>query len=141
MVLNYLGYMMADKGKQLPEALKMIRKAVELEPMNGAYLDSLGWVYFKMGEYELAEENLRQAVARDQTDPALHDHLGELYEKTGRIRLAVAQWELSLAEYAKSAPIDVEPGDVAKVQRNLDNARLKLTREDNAIGQPTGGKL
>jgi tetratricopeptide (TPR) repeat protein len=141
MTLNYLGYMLADKGIRLPEALKMIRKAVELEPMNGAYLDSLGWVYFKMGEYELAEENLRQAVARDQTDPALHDHLGELYEKTGRIRLAVAQWELSLAEYAKSAPIDVEPGDVAKVQRNLDNARLKLTREDNAIGQPTGGKL
>jgi tetratricopeptide (TPR) repeat protein len=136
MTLNYLGYMLADKGIRLPEALKMIRKAVELEPMNGAYLDSLGWVYFKMGEYELAEENLRQAVARDQTDPALHDHLGELYEKTGRIRLAAAQWELSLAEYAKSAPIDVEPGEVAKVQRKLDNARLKLTREDNAIGQP-----
>jgi tetratricopeptide (TPR) repeat protein len=113
MTLNYLGYMLADKGIRLPEALKLIRKAVELEPMNGAYLDSLGWVYLKMGEYELAEENLRQAVARDQTDPALHDHLGELYEKTGRIRLAAAQWELSLAEYAKSAPIDVEPGEVA----------------------------
>ena len=136
MTLNYLGYMLADKGIRLPEALKLIRKAVELEPMNGAYLDSLGWVYLKMGEYELAEENLRQAVARDQTDPALHDHLGELYEKTGRIRLAAAQWELSLAEYAKSAPIDVEPGEVAKVQRKLDNARLKLTKEDNAIGQP-----
>jgi tetratricopeptide (TPR) repeat protein len=135
--LNYLGYMLADKGIRLPEALKMIRKAVELEPMNGAYLDSLGWVYFKMGEYELAEENLRQAVARDQTDPALHDHLGELYEKTGRIRLAVAQWELSLAEYAKSAPIDVEPGDVAKVRRKLDNARLKLGKENNSLGQPS----
>ena len=109
MTLNYLGYMLADKGTRLPEALKMIRKAVELEPMNGAYLDSLGWVYFKMGEYELAEENLRQAVERDQTDPTVHDHLGDLYEKTGRIRLAAAQWELSLAEYAKSAAADVEP--------------------------------
>ncbi len=104
MTLNYLGYMLADKGMRLPEALKMIRKAVELEPMNGAYLDSLGWVYFKMGEYELAEENLRQAVERDQSDPTVHDHLGDLYEKTGRIRLAAAQWELSLAEYAKSRP-------------------------------------
>ena len=74
----------------------MIRKAVELEPMNGAYLDSLGWAYFKMGQYELAEENLRQAVERDQTDPTVHEHLGDLYEKTGRIRLAAAQWELSL---------------------------------------------
>ena len=69
MTLNYLGYMLADKSMRLPEALKMIRKAVDLEPMNGAYLDSLGWVYFKMGEYELAEDNLRQAVQRDQTDP------------------------------------------------------------------------
>ena len=49
MVSNYLGYMLADKGTKLPEALKMIRKAVEQEPMNGAYLDSLGWAYFKMG--------------------------------------------------------------------------------------------
>ena len=61
----------------------MIRKAVELEPMNGAYLDSLGWAYFKLGQYELAEENLRQAVERDQTDPTVHDHLGDLYDKTG----------------------------------------------------------
>ena len=100
-VLNYLGYMLADKGTRLPEALKMIRKAVEIEPMNGAYLDSLGWAYFKLGQYELAEENLRQAVERDQTDPTVHDHLGDLYEKTGRIRLAAAQWELSLSEYSK----------------------------------------
>ena len=57
------------KACKLPEALKMVRKAVEQEPMNGAYLDSLGWVYFKMGQYELAEENLRQAVERDADRP------------------------------------------------------------------------
>ena len=136
MTLNYLGYMLADKSMRLPEALKMIRKAVELDPMNGAYLDSLGWVYFKMGEYELAEENLRQAVERDQTDPTVHDHLGDLYEKTGRIRLAASQWELSLAQYAKSAVDDVEPGDVAKVQRKLETARVKMARQDSATGQP-----
>jgi tetratricopeptide (TPR) repeat protein len=136
MTLNYLGYMLADKGMRLPEALKDIRKAVELEPMNGAYLDSLGWVYFKMGEYELSEENLRQAVERDQTDPTVHDHLGDLYEKTGRIRLAAAQWELSLAEYAKSVAADVEPADVAKVQRKLSTARVKLAKQEDATGQP-----
>jgi tetratricopeptide (TPR) repeat protein len=136
MTLNYLGYMLADKNMRLPEALKLIRKAVELEPMNGAYLDSLGWAYFKLGDYELAEENLRQAVARDQSDPTVHDHLGDLYEKTGRIRLAAAQWELSLAEYAKSSPADVEPGDVAKVQKKLETARVKLAKQESAIGSP-----
>ena len=134
-VLNYLGYMLADKGNRLPEALKMIRKAVELEPMNGAYLDSLGWAYFKLGQYELAEENLRQAVERDQTDPTVHDHLGDLYEKTGRIRLAAAQWELSLSEYSKSAPPDVEPTDVAKVQKKLETARVRLAKQENSTGQ------
>jgi tetratricopeptide (TPR) repeat protein len=136
MTLNYLGYMLADRGIRLPEALKLIRKAVEQDPMNGAYLDSLGWVYFKMGEFELAEENLRQAVERDQTDPTVHDHLGDLYEKTGRIRLAAAQWELSVAEYAKTPPDDIEPGDMAKVQHKLETARVKLAKQDSATGQP-----
>jgi len=136
MTLNYLGYMLADRGTRLPEALTLIRKAVEMEPMNGAYLDSLGWVYFKMGEYELAEENLRQAVERDRTDPTVHDHLGELYAKTGRIRLAAAQWELSLAEYAKSASADADPADVAKVQRKLESARVKLAKQESATGTP-----
>ena len=136
MTLNYLGYMLADKGTRLPEALKFIRKAVEIDPMNGAYLDSLGWAYFKLGQYEEAEENLRQAVERDQTDPAVHDHLGELYEKTGRIRLAAAQWELSLAEYAKSSPSDIEPGEVAKVQRKLETARVKLAKQESTTGTP-----
>lgn len=134
-VLNYLGYMLADKGMRLPEALKMIRKAVELEPMNGAYLDSLGWAYFKLGQFELAEENLRQAVERDQTDPTVHDHLGDLYEKTGRIRLAATQWELSLSEFSKSAVPDVEPTEVAKVQKKLETARVKLAKQENTSGQ------
>jgi tetratricopeptide (TPR) repeat protein len=134
MTMNYLGYMMADKGTRLTEALGLIRKAVELEPMNGAYLDSLGWAYFKLGQYELAEENLRQAVERDQTDPTVHDHLGDLYEKTGRIRLAAAQWELSLAEYSKSLAADVDPGDAAKVQHKLENARVKLAKQESTVG-------
>jgi tetratricopeptide (TPR) repeat protein len=134
MTLNYLGYMMADKNTHLPEALTMIRKAVQLEPMNGAYLDSLGWVYFRLGEYELAEQNLRQAVNRDQTDPTVHEHLGDLYEKTGRIRQAAAQWELSLAQYAKSDPADIDQADISKIQKKLDSARIKLAKKENAAG-------
>jgi tetratricopeptide (TPR) repeat protein len=134
--LNYLGFMLADKGNRLPEALKMTQKAVELEPMNGAYLDSLGWTYFKLGQYEPAEEKLLQAVERDQTDPTVHDHLGDLYEKTGRIRLAAAQWELSLSLYAKTVATDVEPGDVSKVEHKLETARVKLAKQESAAGQP-----
>jgi tetratricopeptide (TPR) repeat protein len=133
MTLNYLGYMWADKGEKLPDALKMIKKAVDQEPWNGAYLDSLGWVYFKMGEYEMAEDNLRQAVNRTQTDPTVHMHLGDLYEKTGRIRLAAAQWELSLDEFNKSLSADVEPGDVARVQKKLEGARVKLAKEEGSV--------
>ncbi len=133
MTLNYMGYMWADKGLRLPEALKMVKKAVEIEPMNGAYLDSLGWVYFKMGEYELAEDNLRQAVNRTQTDPTVHEHLGDLYEKTGRIRLAAAQWQLSLDEFNKSSAADIEPGDVAKVEKKLEGARVRLAKEEGAV--------
>ncbi len=136
LTLNYFGYMLADKGTRLPEALQLIRKAVEQEPMNGAYLDSLGWVYFKMGQYELAEENLLQAVERDRTDPTVHDHLGDLYEKTGRFRLAAAQWEASLAESAKSAPADIDSAETAKVQKKLESARGKLAKEESVLGLP-----
>jgi cytochrome c-type biogenesis protein CcmH/NrfG len=87
-----------------------------------------------MGEYELAEQYLRQAVERDRTDPTVHDHLGDLYEKTGRIRLAAAQWEISLAQFSKSSPAEVEPSEVAKVRKKLENARVKLAKENRAMG-------
>lgn len=129
--LNYLGYMLANHGKDLPQALVMIRKAVQLEPMNYAYLDSLGWVYFKMGNYTEAEKNLRQACERDSTDPTVHDHLGQLYEKTGRLKLAAEQWELSLKEFAHTLPADAEPGELGKVQKRLDSVRTRLAKESS----------
>jgi predicted Zn-dependent protease len=120
--------MLADQGKELPDALKMIRQAVDLEPQNGAYLDSLGWVYFKTGQYTQAEENLRKANERMNTDPTVHDHLGEVYEKTGKLKMAVAQWERSMTEYAGMLPADADPEDVQKVQRKLESARVKLAK-------------
>jgi tetratricopeptide (TPR) repeat protein len=127
-ILNYLGYMLADRGVRLPEALTMIRKAVELDPQNYAYLDSLGWAYYKSGQYALAEENIRKANERNNGDPTIHDHLGEVYEKTGKLKLAVAQWERSMTEYAHSLAADADPDDVAKVQHKLENARVKLSK-------------
>jgi tetratricopeptide (TPR) repeat protein len=132
MTLNYLGYMLGDRGVKLDDALGMVQKAVQLDPQNGAYLDSLGWVYFKMGQYALAEANLRKASERIGQDPQVHDHLGELFEKTGRLKMAAGQWEQSLQEYARTIPADAEPGDVNKVQKKLDSARVKLAKEEGA---------
>ena len=134
--LNNLGFMLADKTTRYTDALKYIRKAVDLEPMNGAYLDSLGWVYYKLGDYEPAEEYLRKAVERTATDPTVHDHLGDLYEKTGRIRLAASQWEISLAQFQKAAAADVDPAEVARVQKKLESARTRLAKQDSVIGNP-----
>jgi tetratricopeptide (TPR) repeat protein len=136
MTLNYLGYMLADRGIKLDDALTMVQKAVQLDPQNGAYLDSLGWVYFKMGQYALAEANLRKATERIDKDPQVHDHLGELYEKTGRLKLAASQWEQSLQEYAHTVPADAEPSDVNKVQKKLDTARVKLAKQESAGASP-----
>src|SRR6201981_1464027 len=73
MTLNYLGYMLADRGVKLEEALALIKKAVELEPSNGAYLDSLGWAYYRLGKYDQAEEQLVKASQRIGTDPHMTD--------------------------------------------------------------------
>jgi tetratricopeptide (TPR) repeat protein len=131
LTLNYLGYMLADRGVRLNEALTMIKKAVELDPQNYAYLDSLGWAYYKLGQYTLSEESLTKAVARNSTDPTVHDHLGELYEKTNRLKLAAAQWEQSLNQYARTDSADADPGDVSKVQKKLDSARVRLAKESS----------
>ena len=126
--LNYLAYMFAERGVKLPEALTMVKRAVELDPQNYAYLDSLGWVYFKMGEYALAEDQLQKAVDRNATDPTVHDHLGQTLEKEGKLKPAVAQWERALAEYNRSLPADIEPDDVSKLHKRLDNAKVKLAK-------------
>ena len=128
--LNYLGYMLADQNMQLEEALGYIKRAVDLDPANGAYLDSLGWAYFRLGKYDLAEENLLKASQKINTDPTVHDHLGDLYQKTGRLKLAAANWERALTEWNRTISAEVDPGDVARVQKKLDSAKMKLARED-----------
>lgn len=129
MVLNYLGYMLADRGVRVEEALGYLKKAVQLDPQNGAYLDSIGWAYYKVGDYPLAEENLRRATDRIGSDPTVQDHLGEVYAKTGRLKLAAAAWERALDEWNKSVPADVDQNDVAKVQKKLESAKVKLAKQ------------
>lgn len=127
--LNYLGYMLVDRGVRIEEGLNLVKRAVELDPQNGAYLDSLGWAYFKLGNYDLAEENLRKAVARISNDATIHDHLGDLYLKTGRLKLAAAHWERALDEWNKTVAAEVDSNDVAKVQKKLEAARVRLAQQ------------
>src|SRR5437588_4689094 len=131
MTLNYLGYMLADRGVKLEEALGLIKKAVELEPSNGAYLDSLGWAYFRLGKYDQAEEQLVKASQRIGTDPTVHDHLGDVYQKTGRLKLAVAHWERAVAEWNKTVAPEVDTDLFASVQKKLESAKVRLAREQS----------
>jgi tetratricopeptide (TPR) repeat protein len=131
MTLNYLGYMLADRGVKLEEALGLIKKAVELEPSNGAYLDSLGWAYYRLGKYDQAEEQLVKASQRIGTDPTVHDHLGDVYQKTGRLKLAVAHWERAVAEWNKTVAPEIDTDLFASVQKKLESAKVRLAREQS----------
>ena len=129
MTLNYLGYMLADRGVKLEEALTLIKRAVDLDPSNGAYLDSLGWAYFRLGKYDQAEEQLLKASQRIGTDPTVHDHLGDLYQKTGRLKLAAVHWERAVTEWNKTVAAEVDNDDVARVQKKLESAKVKLAQQ------------
>ncbi len=127
--LNYLGYMLADRAVKLDEASQMIKKALVIVPNSGAFLDSLGWVYFRQGKFNEAEDLLRQALDHIGTDPTVHEHLGDVYFKEGKTNEAVAQWQASLKAFQTAAPSEADPEEAAKVSKKLDDARVKLAQE------------
>ena len=127
--LNYVGYMLADRNMRLPESLDMITKALELSPENGAYLDSLGWVYFRLGRLADAEENLRKAIVKTNSDPTVHDHLAQVLLAESKVQEAIQQWQISLKNWDAGAPADLEPAEVAKTKSNLANAQSRLAKE------------
>ena len=127
--LNYLGYMLADRNVRLQEAQDFIRKAVNLDPNNYAFLDSLGWVYYRMNRLDDAEQQLTRSLQLSAKDPTIHDHLGDVYFKQGKLKEAIAQWQSSLKAWNASSPGDMEPDEIAKVQKKLDNARVRLAKE------------
>ena len=129
--LNYLGYMNADRGVKLEESLTYIKQALSFEPNNPAYLDSLGWAYYKLGKFDLAEENLNKAAVHMSSDPTVQEHLGDLYQKTGRLKLAAVHWDRAVQEWNRTVPAEQDGEAFAKVQQKLDAAKVKLAKEES----------
>jgi tetratricopeptide (TPR) repeat protein len=130
-VLNYYGYMLADRGVRLEEATAMIQKAVTLEPNNGAYLDSLGWAYYKQNKLAEAEEYLRKASDRQSHDPTILGHLGDVYMKLGQSTRAISCWERALAEWQKAIPADYEADKVNDLDAQLKNLKRHTAQKSN----------
>jgi tetratricopeptide (TPR) repeat protein len=115
LVLNYLGYTWIDKGEKVPDAVKMIQRAVAQRPNDGYIVDSLGWAYFRLGEFARATETLEHAIELVPEDPTINDHLGDAYWRSGRETEARYQWERALqfkpeADEAKTIQAKLDHG-------------------------------
>jgi tetratricopeptide (TPR) repeat protein len=114
LVLNYLGYSWVDQGVHLDEGMDMIRKAVEQRPDDGYIVDSLGWAYFRTGNYDEAVKNLERAVELKPEDPTINDHLGDAYWRVGRTLEAHFQW-------SQAVDLKPDPEDLPKLEAKLKN--------------------
>ncbi|WP_316166848.1 MULTISPECIES: tetratricopeptide repeat protein [unclassified Bradyrhizobium] len=113
-VLNYLGYSWIDQGTNLDEGMKMIKHAVEQRPDDGYIVDSLGWAYYRLGNYEEAVKNLERAIDLKPEDPTINDHLGDAYWRIGRKLEAKFQW-------AHARDLKPEPDDLPKIEAKIQN--------------------
>ena len=112
LVLNYLGYSWVDQGVHMDEGMNMIRRAVEQRPDDGYIVDSLGWAYFRTGNYAEAVKNLERAVELKPEDPTINDHLGDAYWRVGRALEARFQWS-----HAKD--LNPDKDDLPKIEEKL----------------------
>jgi tetratricopeptide (TPR) repeat protein len=118
--LNYLGYMLADRGERLEESVDLLIRAIEIDPRNGAYLDSLGWAYLKLDRLELAETNLRQASEQMVWNSVIQDHFGDLLSKLGRHDEAIAAWEAALVGNREEIDVSNIEGKIQESRQHLD---------------------
>jgi predicted Zn-dependent protease len=117
--LNYLGYLLAIRGEQLDEAVRLVRRALDAEPDNGAYLDSLGWALFRKGDLDEAEKYLLAASAKLPQNSEVQDHLGDLHARKGRLADAVAAWTRALAGDGQDVERDA-------IEKKISNAKVKM---------------
>ena len=122
-VMNYLAYSWVEQRRNLDEAKKMLVRAVELRPDDGYIVDSLGWVFFRLGEYESAVEYLERAVELRPQDSVINDHLGDAFWRTGRRSEARFQWRRALS-------LDPEEEELPKIEKKIDEG-LEPEAEDS----------
>jgi tetratricopeptide (TPR) repeat protein len=113
-VLNYLGYSWIDQGINLDEGMKMIKRAVDQRPDDGYIVDSLGWAYYRIGNFEDAVKNLERAIDLKPEDPTINDHLGDAYWRIGRTLEAKFQW-------AHARDLKPEPEELPKIEAKIEN--------------------
>lgn len=115
-ILNYLGYSWIDRGVRLDEAMAMVQRAVATNPRSGAMIDSLGWAYYRLGDYPKAVAKLEEAVEIDAGDPEINNHLGDAYWRIGRRIEAVFQWKRVLT---LDPPANIKADAEAKIEKGL----------------------
>lgn len=133
-VLNYLGYSWVDQGVNLDEGMRMIRRAVEQRPDDGYIVDSLGWAYYRIGNFEESVRHLERAVELKPDDPTINDHLGDGYWKVGRFIEARFQW-------SHARDLKPEPEELEKILQKLKSGLPEETSSsaDAKTKKPNGG--
>jgi len=119
-VLNYLGYSWVDQGVHLDEGMDMIKRAVQQRPDDGYIVDSLGWAYFRTGNYPEAVKQLERAIELKPEDPTINDHLGDAYWRIGRTLEAKFQW-------AHARDLKPDPEDLPKIEAKLKDGLAEET--------------
>lgn len=114
--LNNLGYFLVERGERLPEALNLIKRAVAAEPGNSSFLDSLGWAYFRLNQFDEAERHLSDAARRNPNSAAVQEHLGDVYEKQGKIEQAKTAWR-------KALTLLKQPAEILRVRGKLSDKK------------------
>jgi len=130
-VLNYLGYSWIDRGVNLDQGMDMIKRAVQQRPDDGYIVDSLGWAYYRTGNYEEAVKQLERAIELKPEDPTINDHLGDAYWHVGRVLEARFQW-------AHARDLKPDPEDLPKIEAKLKNGLPEETSSQAKAGKKSG---
>ena len=130
-MLNYLGYSWVDQGLHLNKAMRYIRRAVELKPDDGYFVDSLGWAHYRLRDYKKASAELERAVELKPDDPVINDHLGDAYWRVGRKLEAQFQWSQALT-------LEPEAADIIKINAKMKNGMSEI-KPGKAMAMGPGG--
>ena len=120
--LNYLGYMLAERGERLDESVDYIKRALAIDPDNGSYLDSIGWAYYKDGKLDLALEHLKRAADMLTTNSVVQDHYADVLFRLGRFGDAIAAWNKALSG-------DLDSIDRGDIDKKIRSAKQKLPKK------------